>query len=87
MVVLSKKKPQSDEGCPTDMTPQKPSRPSSAMASLAAVAADPSEGTPVKESWLKKNFMGRTPSLPTSLGKKKQSFLKVRSGLLHSTCR
>jgi hypothetical protein len=57
------------------MTAQKPSRPSSAMASLAAVDAG---DAPVKESWLKKNFMGRTPSLPTSLSKKKQSFLKVR---------
>lgn len=45
------------------------------MASLAAVDAG---DAPVKESWLKKNFMGRTPSLPTSLSKKKQSFLKVR---------
>jgi hypothetical protein len=29
-------------------------------------------------SWLKKTLIGRTPSLPSSLGKKKHSFLKVR---------
>ena len=30
-----------------------------------------------KESWLKKSFIGRTPSLPSTLGKKK-SFFKVK---------
>ena len=58
------------------------SRPSSAMASLDNVdttmsSSQNNEGTG-KESWLKKNFMGRTPSLPSSLGKKKHSFFKVR---------
>ena len=57
------------------------SRPSSAMASLTTPDSNPapaSSSTPKKESWLRKNFMGRTPSLPTSLGRKKHSFLKVR---------
>ena len=31
-----------------------------------------------KESWLKKSFIGRTPSLPSTLGKKK-SFFKVNN--------
>ncbi|TRY62530.1 hypothetical protein TCAL_16619 [Tigriopus californicus] len=31
------------------------------------------------QSWLRKNLIGRTPSLPNSLGKKKQTFLKTAS--------
>ena len=35
-----------------------------------------------QHGWFKKNLIGRTPSLPSSLGKKKQSFLKVRASLM-----
>ena len=31
-----------------------------------------------RNSWFRKNLIGRTPSLPSSLGKKKQTFFKVR---------
>ena len=39
-----------------------------------------------KESWLKKSFIGRTPSLPSTLGKKK-SFFKVKKKTIRSYCR
>ena len=37
-------------------------------------------------SWLRKTGIGRTPSLPSSLGKKKQSFLKVRRATEARAC-
>ncbi len=30
-----------------------------------------------RQSWLRRTILGRTPSLPSTLGKRKQSFFKV----------
>ncbi len=71
-------------------------RPSSAMASLASsqllqppkeTAASKSDGNEEsgeteKKSWFKQSMIGRTPSLPSHLGKKKHSFFKVNGTTL-----